>query len=56
VCNPDRRHDRLRHAGTDMSTPIDARTFADLLADPGAAEAVSAATGCPLVVFDASDG
>ena len=38
-----------------MSLSIDARTFRDLLADPGAAEAVSAADGCPLVIVDADD-
>ncbi|HTZ91321.1 MAG TPA: enoyl-CoA hydratase/isomerase family protein [Streptosporangiaceae bacterium] len=39
-----------------MSTPIDARTFRDLLADPEAAETISAATGCPLVIVDADQG
>ena len=35
--------------------PIDARTLRDVLADPGAAETFSAASGCPLVVVDADD-
>jgi enoyl-CoA hydratase/carnithine racemase len=39
-----------------MSTPIDARTFRDLVADPEAAETISAATGCPLVIVDADEG
>ena len=39
-----------------MSTPIDARTFRDLLADPDAAETISAASGCPLVIVDADQG
>jgi enoyl-CoA hydratase/carnithine racemase len=38
-----------------MSMPIDARTLRDVLADPGAAETFSAASGCPLVVVDADD-
>ena len=38
---------------------VDARTFSELLADPAAAETLSAATGCPLVVVEigsAADG
>src|SRR5215472_2543371 len=38
-----------------MSTPIDARTLRAALADPAAAETLSAAAGCPLVVVDTSD-
>ena len=38
-----------------MSTSISARTFRDLLADPDGAEAVSATTGCPLLIVDADD-
>lgn len=34
---------------------IDAAAFRDLLADPQAAESLSAVTGCPLVVIDVTD-
>jgi len=39
-----------------MAVSVDARTFRDLLADPMAAETLSAATGCPLVVVEISSG
>lgn len=35
---------------------LDAKTFRDLLADPAAVEIFSAATGCPLVIVEVSDG
>jgi enoyl-CoA hydratase/carnithine racemase len=35
-----------------MTLSVDARTFKDLLADPTGAEAVSAASGCPLVTVE----
>jgi enoyl-CoA hydratase/carnithine racemase len=41
-------------ASASLST--DARGFRELLADPGAAESVSAAAGCPLVVVEIADG
>jgi enoyl-CoA hydratase/carnithine racemase len=41
------------HAGAIMSVSMDARTFRDLLADPTAAETISAAFGCPLVAVEA---
>jgi enoyl-CoA hydratase/carnithine racemase len=37
-----------------MSVSVDARTFRDLLADPTAAETLSAAMGCPLAVVEIS--
>jgi enoyl-CoA hydratase/carnithine racemase len=39
-----------------MSFTLDAKTFRDLLTDPAAAEALSAATGCPMVVVEVKDG
>src|SRR5260370_3151400 len=38
-----------------MSFTIDARAFRDLLADPAAAEALSAVTGTPLVIVEVGD-
>src|SRR5260370_18740102 len=38
-----------------MSFTIDARAFRDLLADPAAAEVVSAVTGTPLVIVEVGD-
>ena len=38
-----------------MSLSVDARTLRDLLANPAAAEILSAVTGCPLVVVDITD-
>jgi enoyl-CoA hydratase/carnithine racemase len=40
------------NAGPTIPVSVDARTFRDLLADPNAAETLSAATGCPLVVVE----
>lgn len=39
-----------------MSLNLDARTFRDLLADPAAAETLSAVAGCPLVIVQIADG
>jgi hypothetical protein len=39
-----------------MSLSIDATAFRDLLADPAAAESLSAVTGCPQVVVEVTDG
>ncbi len=41
--------------GGQMSLFLDPCTLADLLADPGAADTLSAATGCPLVVVKVGD-
>src|SRR5260370_31587384 len=38
-----------------MSLNLDARTFRDLLADPAAAEGLSAVMGSPLVIVEADD-
>ena len=38
-----------------MSLSVDARTLRDLLADPAAAESLSAVAGCPLVVVEITD-
>src|ERR1700691_1805867 len=38
-----------------MSLTVDTRTFANLVADPEAAETLSAALGCPLVVVEVPD-
>jgi len=37
-----------------MTMSADARAFRDLLADPAAAETLSAVTGCPLAVVEIS--
>jgi hypothetical protein len=38
-----------------MSLNLDARAFQDLLADPAAAEVLSAVTGTPLVIVEVGD-
>jgi enoyl-CoA hydratase/carnithine racemase len=39
-----------------MSLTLDAKSFRDMLADPAAAETLSAAADCPLVIVEVADG